>query len=150
MVYILRSVWTMWSIVQYKNIGRDVEREWRQRSSTQPTYGEENSKILRGSHQSGTNLQNSDPERNAPNEKTNGESDESKSHDGKITVEINGDGDPIDPHKWPLLKRARVMVSLFMLVFTQAWAGATDSLHNKKASMQYHVRPVVENLSTAI
>lgn len=68
----------------------------------------------------------------------------------KIIVKLNGDDDSIDPRNWSLLKRARTIGILCMLVFTQAWAGACDSLNNSKASKQYHVSPVAEDLSTAM
>jgi DHA1 family multidrug resistance protein-like MFS transporter len=46
--------------------------------------------------------------------------------------------------------RAKTMAILCLLVFVQAWAGASDSLANMKASKQYHVSPVAENLTTAM
>ncbi|KAF2622892.1 MFS general substrate transporter [Macroventuria anomochaeta] len=124
----------MWSIVQYKQIGRDVERE---RST------------FRGSQQSETTLQDSDPEQHASKQSDN-KSEEKETEDGKIVVNLDGDDDPINPQNWPLLKRARTMAILTMLVFTQAWAGACDSLDNSKASKRYHVSPVAEDASTAM
>ena len=142
----------MWSIVQYKKIGRDVEREWQERFSKRPQHGSSNTRMnpFRSSQQSELTLRDSHPGRHACNEKPNESSNERKTEDGKTIVELDGGDDPIDPHNWPLLKRARTMLILSMLVFTQAWAGSTDSLVNMKASMRYHVSPVAEDLSTAI
>ncbi|KAF3011150.1 hypothetical protein E8E13_011480 [Curvularia kusanoi] len=78
------------------------------------------------------------------------ESSDEKLEDGKRIVEVTGADDPIDPHNWPLHKRARTVLILSLLIFTQAWAGACDSIANTKASKQYHVSPVAQNLSTAV
>ncbi|KAF9701967.1 hypothetical protein EKO04_000943 [Ascochyta lentis] len=137
----------MWSIVQYKQIGRDVKREWQRPSQRQP-HGIH----LRGSRQTNTTLRDNDLEQNISTEYVEKEQEEldNPSENEKIIVEFNGPNDLIHPHNWPLLKRARTMTILCMLVFTQAWAGACDSLANSKASKEYHVSPVAEDLSTAI
>lgn len=141
----------MWSFVQYKQIGRVVRREWQQQHSGRSAHAIENKERgkCRGSHQSDITLQGGNPEQHA-SEQSNEETEKKQNEDGKIIVDLQGENDPIDPQNWPLLKRARTMVILSMLVFTQAWAGACDSLGNSKASAQYHASPVAEDLSTAI
>ena len=141
----------MWSVVQYKQIGRDVEREWQQRPPNRQTHsdGHRVKSPSRGSQQFNTPLQYADPEQSAPTQ-TYEKSREKTTEQGKITVELNGNGNPIDPQNWPLFKRARTMMILCMLVFTQVWAGACDSLDNAKASKRYHVSPVAEDVSTAM
>lgn len=141
----------MWSYVQYKQIGRAVEREWQQQQSSRSAHSIETRREgdFRESQQSGLTLQESDPEQYASEQ--SGEKAEGKHHEnGNVVVDLQGDTDTIDPHNWPLLKRSRTIGILSMLVFTQAWAGACDSLGNKKASEQYHVSPVAEDLSTAM
>ncbi|KZM26106.1 uncharacterized protein EKO05_0001211 [Ascochyta rabiei] len=138
----------MWSIVQYKKIGRDVKLEWQQRPSQRQLRRVD----LRGSHQTDTTLRDDDPERHASTalEAKDHESSDSQLNHGEIVVEFDGPEDPIHPQNWPLLKRARTMAILCLLVFTQAWAGACSSLDNSKASKRYHVSPVAEDLSVAI
>jgi hypothetical protein len=138
----------MWSIVQYKRIGKDVDREWQQQA-TQRNNTSRN--LLRGIQQSDETLRNPDPEQHAF-EQMNKENDKEGStrQDGKVIVELNGDNDPLDPHNWPLLKKVNTLLILCLLVFTQAWAGACDSQANSKASLRYHVSPVAQNLSTAM
>lgn len=143
----------MWSFVQYKQIGSDVRHE-RQRWTSQHqmnSTANRRSINLEGSQHS-TTRRNEHPEQQTIGRPKGSGNDESgdETEDGKIIVRLNGDDDPLDPHNWPLLKRARAMAILCMLVFTQAWAGACDSLVNSKASQRYHVSPVAEDLSTAM
>jgi DHA1 family multidrug resistance protein-like MFS transporter len=141
----------MWSFVQYKQIGRSVEREWQRKSTARSVLssGRGGKGPLRESQQSNTTLLGDDSEHHNA-EQSKHKPSEKRTEDGKIVVEIEGDGDPIDPHNWPLLKRARAMLILSLLVFTQAWAGACDSLGNGKASTRYNVSPVAEDASTAM
>lgn len=142
---------SMWSFVQYKQIGSDVEREWRRRYTNQSVLigRHRTGGFFRASQQSDATLPGDDPERHGF-ERSDNSPEEKQIEDGKVIVELEGDNDPIDPHNWPLLKRARTILILSMLVFTQAWAGACDSLGNQRASAQYHVSPVAEDLSTAM
>lgn len=141
----------MWSFVQYKQIGRSVERGWQRKSPDQSTLdgGRSGRGAFRESQQSNTTLREYDPEQHG-HEKPDNKTEARRTKGGKIIVELDGDTDPIDPHNWPLLKRARTIVILSMLVFTQAWAGACDSLGNGKASARYNVSPVAEDASTAM
>lgn len=69
---------------------------------------------------------------------------------GRFIVECISDDDPINPRNWPLVRRAKALAILCLLVFGQVWAGASDSLANSKASQQYHVSSVADNLTTAM
>lgn len=141
----------MWSFVQFKQIGKDVEQEWKRKSTNQSLLigGNRTGGPFRTSQQFDATLSGDDPEQHRVEQSYNSP-DENWAEDGKVIVELEGDNDPIDPHNWPLLKRARTILLLSMLVFTQAWAGACDSLGNQRASAQYHVSPVAEDLSTAM
>jgi MFS family permease len=68
----------------------------------------------------------------------------------KVLVSLDSDNDSLDPHNWPILQRAKTMFILGILVFVQAWAGACDSLENTKASQQFRVSPVAQDLTTAM
>lgn len=135
----------MWSLVQYRQIGKDVERGWVQREQRtryadgQPRTSQSPQSVSASSHDIESVQKTGDDELI-----------DMKMEDGKRIVEVTGADDPIDPHNWPLHKRARTVLILSLLIFTQAWAGACDSIANTKASKQYHVSPVAQNLSTAM
>ncbi|KAF3033610.1 hypothetical protein E8E12_001161 [Didymella heteroderae] len=118
-------------------------------NQSMPIGGNRGTGTLRGSQQSDATLPGDDPEQHGV-EQSDKNSGAKRTEEGKTIVELEDDNDPIDPHNWPLLKRARTMLILSMLVFTQAWAGACDSLGNSKASTEYHVSPVAEDLATAM
>ncbi|KAJ4367845.1 hypothetical protein N0V86_009683 [Didymella sp. IMI 355093] len=141
----------MWSFIQYKQIGRAVESEWQRASANRsvPGGGDRSRGVCIGSQQSDATPQRDDPEQHGSGQPDE-EPEEKQTQDEKVIVELEGDNDPIDPHNWPLLKRARTMLFLSMLVFTQAWAGACDSLDNSRASARFQVSHVAEDLSTAI
>lgn len=75
---------------------------------------------------------------------------ENKETDNVITVKVSQANDPIDPKNWSLEGRAKNIVILSYLIFVQAWAGASDSIANAKASQEFHVSQVAENLATAM
>lgn len=144
----------MWSLVQYRQIGRDVEREWAQRdaeSRQQQVDGERRTtSTLRRSR---LTLHDADPEQQPGEESSDDKetkSSKNNEQDNKHTVKPTGPNDPIDPHNWPLRKRIRALLILSLLISTQAWAGACDSLANTKASKYYHVSPAAQNLTTAM
>jgi DHA1 family multidrug resistance protein-like MFS transporter len=145
----------MWSVKQYKELGKEVERNWQRdekqrqlRANRSPVQDELSSdresnsaaETLGGLRGSGTS--NEDLEK----EHTPSEHDDS----GRIIVDCTSDDDPINPRNWPLLTRAKAIAILCMLVFVQAYAAASDSLANSKASKQYHVSSVADNLTTAM
>ncbi|KAI5456783.1 major facilitator superfamily domain-containing protein [Mariannaea sp. PMI_226] len=61
-----------------------------------------------------------------------------------------GDNDPLNPLNWTVLERAKNIFILCLLVFTQAWAGAAESMGNMAASQEFHVSQVAETLATAV
>jgi DHA1 family multidrug resistance protein-like MFS transporter len=143
----------MWSLVQYRQIGRDVEREWGQREVRQHQQVDGHQRTSSTLQLSRLSPQDADPEQQSSEESSDGkkkESSENNEKDNKHTVKPTGPNDPIDPHNWPLRKRIRALLILNLLVSTQAWAGACDSLANTKASKYYHVSPVAQNLTTAM
>jgi len=74
----------------------------------------------------------------------------SKSDHDRILVQTAGQNDPFDPQNWPLTSRSKNLAILGFLVFTQAWAGAADSMANTAASQEFHVSKVTQSLSTAL
>jgi MFS family permease len=70
--------------------------------------------------------------------------------DSIIIVRKNGDYNPINPHNWSLISRAKNIAILCLLVFVQGWATAAESMGNKAASRAFGVSPVAMNLATAI
>lgn len=69
---------------------------------------------------------------------------------GRIWVTTTGEADPIDPRNWPLLSRSKNIGILVLLIFTQGWAGAADSQANERASREFGVSQIAQNLSTAM
>lgn len=65
-------------------------------------------------------------------------------------VEPSGDDDPLDPKNWPLMVRCKNIAILMLLIFVQAWAGASGALSNKQASEAFGVSPTVEDLALAM
>ncbi|KAJ7936153.1 major facilitator superfamily domain-containing protein [Mycena leptocephala] len=63
---------------------------------------------------------------------------------------VADDDDPLNPLNWSLISRAKAIAILSLLIFTQAWAGAADSVANSAASQEFGVSKVAENLSTAM
>ncbi|CAJ2511141.1 Uu.00g067660.m01.CDS01 [Anthostomella pinea] len=118
----------MWWYVQYRQLGKKVAAEVG-RTAQSPESPDKSSE---------------DVERTANRERqTDGKS-------GKIYVRVHGDDDALDPRNWPLLSRAKNIVILTLLIFTQAWAGASESIANRMASEEFGVSQVAENLSTAM
>ncbi|KAJ6567021.1 major facilitator superfamily domain-containing protein [Mycena capillaripes] len=63
---------------------------------------------------------------------------------------VADDDDPLNPLNWSLLSRTKNIAILSLLIFTQAWAGAAESVANSAASQEFGVSRVAENLSTAM
>lgn len=110
----------MQSLRQYRQIGRDVERDWLQKQS-----------------------------QNQNDESKHGDSEDSDSSNHIVVEKLNED-DPIDPKNWPLLTRSANIAILSLLVFSQGYAGAADSVANGAISKDFGVSKVAENLSTAM
>ncbi len=61
-----------------------------------------------------------------------------------------GEDDPMNPCNWPLLLRCKNIAILSLLIFSQAWVGAAESMANSQISQEFGVSKTVENLSTAM
>jgi MFS family permease len=70
--------------------------------------------------------------------------------DGAVVVGKEGHADTLDPHNWPLVHRSANVAVLSLLIFSQGWAGAADSMGNTAISHALHVGKVAENLSQAM
>ncbi|KAG0651884.1 putative efflux pump kojT [Hyphodiscus hymeniophilus] len=145
----------MWSYIQYREIGREVQEETSVRSEVDSkTHGARNGPSLdrrKGPLQG--NLSESHLEagmvstNRERSEKEHGSRDDSSDH---IMVCKVGENDPLDPLNWPLSSRCKNIPILTLLIFVQAWAGASGSMANSAASKEFHVSKVAENLSTAM
>lgn len=67
----------------------------------------------------------------------------------EIIVEFEQD-DPLNPQNWPLASRCKNLVILSLLIFVQGWAGSSESMESSRASAEFNVSKVTENLSTAL
>ncbi|CAI6085945.1 unnamed protein product [Clonostachys chloroleuca] len=106
----------MWSIVQRRDIAKLVGAEIQKRPSTvEREIERQRSFDSNGLEQDG----------------------ELVIEDSIIIVRKNGDYDPIDPHNWSLVSRAKNIAILCLLVFVQGWAAAAESLGNEVASRTF-------------
>lgn len=136
----------MWSVHQYRRIGKEVEREWRT-GRVSHRHGAERSSP-REVEQSVPKFRSQDTESSDNTESQSTQRLSTK--EDRILVNTRSDEDPFDPRNWPLVSRAKNIAILSLLIFGQAWAGASDSQTNSVASKYYHVSPVAENLATAM
>ncbi|KAF2101721.1 MFS general substrate transporter [Rhizodiscina lignyota] len=127
----------MWSYLQYKAIGRDIERE-RAGSQTERAYDLEGRLSQSGQQHDGDNKSS---------RTTDGQGLESSND---IAVGLECENDPFSPRDWSLAARSKNIAILTLLISVQAWAGAADSMANTSASMYFHVSKVAQNLSTAM
>jgi DHA1 family multidrug resistance protein-like MFS transporter len=121
----------MWSYVQYRKIGRDIElrEEIKMRRLSRGRLSEsqlEGGKL--STHRDGGK----------------------ESANGRIMVRTSGEDDALDPRNWSLSSRCKNTAILSLLIFVQAWAGAAASMANSAASKELHVSKVSENLYTAM
>lgn len=143
----------MWSFFQYRQLRKQVERDWRARSSahqrhiSRPLQAQCKQSLNPHIESDGSSTQIG-PTPDLEEEKA--ESRHEPAADGLVLVECASEDDQLNPRNWPVVQRIKVMVILCLLVFVQAWAGASNSLTNTRASKYYHVSPVAENLSTAM
>lgn len=139
----------MWSYVQYRRIERQVEAEIKRKSHLASNNTDKDLSAAERCHESspdGSSTSQLKGNGKTPKEKTKSPNN----HDGKITVKMSGDDDPLDPKNWPLLARSKNIFILSLLIFTQAWAGAAESQANSTISKDFHVSPIAESLSTAM
>ncbi|OTA53273.1 MFS general substrate transporter [Hypoxylon sp. EC38] len=134
----------MWSYVQYRWIGRDlqlaVERQSKiaRSQKDQQSYSDD----VEAPRANSYSLSTLDSKKNGQAIGGRGEN--------RIVIRVEGDDDPLDPKNWPLTARCKNIASLSFLIFAQAWAGAAESMANKTASAEFGVSQVAENLSTAM
>ncbi|KAK3312627.1 major facilitator superfamily domain-containing protein [Apodospora peruviana] len=134
----------MWSVVQYRRLGKLVKHDLQHGSSKSKTGYADVEKDgpqeeLQANQDDGDQAGGKEEEKSGP-----------KDTDDKIYVKTLGDQDPLDPRNWPLLDRSKNIAILSFLIFSQGWAGAAESMANTKASQQFGVSKVAENLSTAM
>ncbi|EXJ57173.1 hypothetical protein A1O7_07520 [Cladophialophora yegresii CBS 114405] len=158
----------MWSVVQYRQIGKHVERDWhRQRHQGGDPYG--NSKLLEAGAGSGLRNVESIAQHTSEESSTENETDGSptslekhgspeperngidgsKGTNEKIVVQLQGDADPLDPRNWSLAARCKNIAILSFLIFSQGWASGADSMANTRMSEAYGVSKTASNLSQA-
>jgi hypothetical protein len=123
----------MWSYVQYRRLGKDVEDEVKKQSA--PTRRDSSARAS-SKLESGPRLE--DKHLDGTDEK------------GRRRVVSLGDDDPLDPRNWPRADRCKNIAILSLLIFVQAWAGAAESMGNTQISKEFGVSKVAENLSTAM
>lgn len=136
----------MWSIKQYRRIGKNVAGE----HGNEPERGKEQIAI-RETNTSSRNAESrekddtSDNTSHSPNAQG-----ENGNKDGKIWVRTEGEHDPIDPRNWSLKSRSKNVAILCLLIFGQGWAGAAESMANTAITEEFAVSKVAANLTTAM
>jgi MFS family permease len=129
----------MWSVVQYRRIGKHVERDWQKQQGYPSPSGDSNL---------------ADAEAGVDSKDTPEEP--ATEHDGldngrkKVVVRLHGDADPLDPRNWSLGARCKNIAILSFLIFSQGWASGADSMANTRMSEAYGVSKVAANLSQAL
>jgi len=150
----------MWSYVQYRTIGRDIERAWANRKSQPPTTAlikSAGALTCQKNPQSSAAKTENDvlkaayddnvPERQNDDERQFGTTGD---RENQIVVKLTQETDVFDPRNWSLLSRSKNVAILALLIFAQAWAGAADSMANSAASAEFHTSRVIQNLSTTM
>lgn len=145
----------MLSVLQYRRIGKDVAR--------QVSAGVNGRTIARRSVDSADAGSDSPPGAN-DEEKANQpgrtdtksasaaqDADKEAEDDDRIWVRLDDEeSDPLNPKNWSLRSRTKNIAVLSLLIFVQAWAGGAESMANTKASAQFRVSKLAENLSTSM
>lgn len=141
----------MWSVKQRRQIKKDILRELKQReeSRSQPLSNGRNGRTDLEANQS---LQSCHGERSSlhdgePFQHVN--SDSKASSNGQFLVTC-GPEDTLNPQNWPLISRCKNLFILAFLIFTQGWAGGSQSMENSVASSTFHVSQTTESLDTAM
>jgi len=123
---------SMWSYVQYRRLGMEVENEVKKQSTPFRRNSATTFPQLEAGRRS--SLQHLDGiDQNCCRR-----------------VVLFGDDDPLDPRNWPLADRCKNIAILSFLIFVQGWAGAAESMANTAASKEFGVGKIAENLSTAM
>ena len=143
----------MLSVLQYRKIGKDIARN--------VSAGVDGRAIARSS----IDTKNADSPPGVDDEEkakqtergevisgaAGQDGDKDKEGDDRIWVRLEDEeNDPLNPKNWPLRSRSKNIAVLSLLIFVQAWAGGAESMANAKASAEFGVSKVAENLSTAM
>lgn len=145
----------MLSVLQYRKIGKEVAR--------QVSAGVDGHTIAHRSVDSADADSDSPPGANDEDKANQPGQTDTKSasaaqdankeaeDDDRIWVRLDDEeNDPLNPKNWSLRSRTKNIAVLSLLIFVQAWAGGAESMANTKASAQFRVSKVAENLSTSM
>ncbi|KAJ4581419.1 hypothetical protein HRR81_000450 [Exophiala dermatitidis] len=144
----------MWSLIQYRRLGKQVERDWNRRHNGKEFAEDADANV---DVEAGNRTPIGEKEHQGSNQGDH-VSEKSSTADGsrsgndndKILVESEGESDPLDPRNWSLRSRSINIAVLSFLIFAQGWAGAADSMANESISKEFHVSAVAENLSQSM
>jgi DHA1 family multidrug resistance protein-like MFS transporter len=145
----------MWSLVQYRRIGKQVENQWQKNRTgrngnkhrrSEHDYEYRPLAVFRGRENGSSQLHSdsmalADARQPTPDRDTNSMI---------VVVEKVEEDDPIDPRNWTLLSRCKNVAILSLLIFVQGWAGSSDSMANSRAGQAFSVSKVAMNLSQAV
>ncbi|CCT69329.1 related to multidrug efflux pump [Fusarium fujikuroi IMI 58289] len=81
---------------------------------------------------------------------TSGEVSQQEPSESHCLVQSTCEDDPLNPLNWPRSSKAKNILVICSLVFTQCWAGSAISIGNSMASQEFGVGQIAENLSTAM
>ncbi|KAM0262616.1 hypothetical protein ACHAQJ_001661 [Trichoderma viride] len=132
----------MWSFIQRREIRRRVRAEFGNGPEDSSNFTTENG-ISVAERYGGKYLVNSGRTR-AKKQKSE------RDGVGTPIVVTSEPEDPLNPQNWPLSSRCKNLAILSFLIFTQGWAGSSESMESSRASSAFHVSKVAENLSTAM
>lgn len=116
----------MWTLVQKRRIRKDVKVNWRN-----DALGAQQEKVgndVRGDQKK----------------------DDGSRKGEAIIVQCSSSTDDLHPQNWSKWRRGTTTAILSLLVFTQAWAGAAESMAHNQAKAEYVVCNVAVNLTTAV
>lgn len=144
----------MWSYVQYRRIGRQVETKFKNEQPSLPVDSRSQEKASTLESRSPDHQNEQEEEEKNAKEKEDEKSEKDKDDEAKRNdphqVVASGEDEPLDPKNWPLLDRSKNIAILAFLIFVQGWAGAAESMANTKASREFGISKTAENLSTAM
>ncbi|KAL6689835.1 MFS general substrate transporter [Trichoderma pleuroticola] len=138
----------MWSLKQRRQIKEDIlwelnqKEESRLQSLSNGRTDPEVNQLLQSCPRETASLHDGEPSQHV-------NSDPKASSNGQFVVTC-GPEDSLNPQNWPLISRCKNLLILAFLIFTQGWAGASQSMENSVASSTFHVSQTTENLDTAM
>jgi hypothetical protein len=141
----------MWSYIQYRKIGKQVDEEIKvnsQRLRNQNNHaetGHSGGKLKPGSLRGSLSESRLKSGMHSDGREQSEKSKDSNTSSERIEVVTSGDDDPFDPRKWSLPSRYKNIAISSVLIFLQAWSGAAGSMANTAASKEFHVGKVAGN-----